>query len=148
MDQGGKQRQLLLHSMGIGGDEIPQGRRDLKCFCVLLDPLLPVLCPNGKDIGNEIQILNACKVLIQIRVIRDVGNLALAGKGVFPYILSANLYGPGIKVLNAGDTFECGRFPCTIVANKSVNIPRRNVQAQVCDPLAASFIMFRQMFHL
>ena len=103
--QGGKDRQLLFHAVGICGDQISQRFRNLKCIPILCDSLPSLIRRYAEQVGYEIQLLNAGKIFVQIRIVRNIGKLSLTGNRLLSDILPADPYRPTVEILNACHTF-------------------------------------------
>ena len=58
-DQGGDERQLLLHAVGVAADGAAQVAGDLKGFGILLNPRLTVFLGDVVEVGDEGQVLDA-----------------------------------------------------------------------------------------
>ena len=82
VNQCGDAGQLLLHSLGIGADEIAQIAGNLKQVGIPFDALFPFLSAKAKDICHKAQVLDTCKVIIQIGIIWNVSGHLLAGDGL------------------------------------------------------------------
>lgn len=79
MNERGDDGELLLHPVRIRGDHIAQIGRKLKSITVFLDEPLTVCLGYAKEIADEIQVLNAGKMIVQIGIIRNIGKFRLAG---------------------------------------------------------------------
>ena len=72
MEQGGDDRQLLLHAVRIGRDGLRQIAGQVEQIRIFLDPRLAVLLRHAENISHEVQIFDAGQEFIQIRIVRDV----------------------------------------------------------------------------
>ena len=84
MEQGGNNSQLLFHAVGIGADGLAQVGGQFKHLPVAPDPLLPLRLAHAKDITDKIQKLYPCHKIMQIRVVRQISDLPLAGNRFRP----------------------------------------------------------------
>ena len=82
VQQGRQDGQLLLHAVGIGADRLGQVPCQLKQSAVFLDPFCPQRPRHPKYIPDEVEVLDAGHVLVQVGVIGDVGHPPLAGQRV------------------------------------------------------------------
>ena len=117
--------------MGIGGNGLGQVRRQFKEVGILADALLAHLGAHAEDVGDEVQILDARHVLVQIRVIGDVGDLLFAFQGLGAHGLAVHQDLPAVKLQDPRHGFQRCGLAGAVVADKAVNFPRLNVQAQV-----------------
>lgn len=141
VDEGREDGQLLLHAVGVGGDQVPQGGRELEGVGVLPDEGLPLPGGDGKHVGNEVQILDAGEILVKVGVVGDVGHLLLAAHRVRGEVLAANGDGAGIPALDAGHALESGGLAGAVVADEGVEVPGLDVEGQVGDPLGAALVV-------
>ena len=131
MEPGGDDGQLLLHAVGIGGNGLGQVRRQLKEVSVLADALLPGLGVYTKNVRNEVQVLDARHVLVQVRIVGNVGHIPLAVQRLGADGLAVHDDFPGVKLQNARHCLEGGGLAGAVVADKAVDLPCPDVQAQV-----------------
>ena len=97
MNQCGDDGQLLLHSVGIGADEIAQIAGNLKQVGIPFDALFPFLSAKAKDICHKAQVLDTCKVIIQIGIIWNVSGHLLAGDGLVLNGMTDDSDSPSVK---------------------------------------------------
>ena len=83
VEPGGNNRQLLLHAVGVGGDGLRQIGGQFKCIGVFADARLPLICAHAENVGDEIQVLDARHVVVQVGIVWDVGKAPLAFQGIF-----------------------------------------------------------------
>ena len=136
---------LLFHTMGIRRNQIPKGFRYFKFIPVPLDPFLPLFCRNLENIGNKVQILDACQILIQIRIIRNICRHLFAHKRI---IMKADSSDPNLSriiSMDPGNAFQRCCLPGSIMPDECADITRHHMKAQIRDALAAALIVFRQM---
>ena len=84
---------------------------------------------HAEDVGDEVQVLDARHVFIQVRVIGDVGNHLFTFQGLGAHGLAAHQNLPAVKLQNSRHGFKGGGFTGAVVADKAIDFPRMNVQA-------------------
>ena len=131
----GNDGQLLLHAVGIGGNGLGQVARQLKGIRVGADTSLPGLGVHAEYVGDEVQIFDAGHVVVQIRIIGDVGHLPLAAQGI-------GLDGPAVdgdlalvKLQNAHHGFQRGGLAGAVMADEAVDLAGGDVQRQIVHGL-------------
>ena len=97
----GNDCKLLLHTVGIGSHRLCQILSYLKHICILVNALLSLCRRHLEYVRDEIQILNTGHVIIQIRVIRNVGKFLFAAQWILLNGYSINIDLPLIKLHNA-----------------------------------------------
>ena len=117
--------------MGIGGDGLRQIRRQFKEIGVLANALLPVFGAHAENIGDEIQVLDARHVLIQIGIVGDIGHVPLARNGLGADGLAADHDLAGVKLQDARHRLEGGGLAGAVVSDEAVDLAGLNVQAQI-----------------
>ena len=85
MQQRRNDGKLLLHAVGVRPDGLRKFLRQAKGIAVLPDTLHPLCGAYAKDIRNKIKVLDAGHILVQLRVIRQVGQAPLAFQRVIPH---------------------------------------------------------------
>ena len=78
VEQGRDDGQLLLHAVGVCADGLGQVLREVELVAVGPDALGTLPCPHRKDIRDEVQVLDAGHVFVQVRVVRQIGQPPLA----------------------------------------------------------------------
>ena len=91
--------------MGVCPDRLRKVLRQAKGIAVLPDALHPLCGAYTKDIRNKIKVLDAGHILVQLRVIRQVGQAALAFQRVIPYRNTVHINFAGIELLDAAAAF-------------------------------------------
>ena len=71
-------------------------------------------------------------MVIEIRVIRNIGGDHLAGHGLFLDGFAVHIDFPFVKIIESGDTFDGGGFSGAVMADKSIDIAGGHMQAHVC----------------
>lgn len=74
----------MLHAVGAVGNGLGQVIGHAQEFPIFLDACGAVRLGHAVDIGYEVQILQAGEEIVQVRIVRYVGKLPLAGQGLFP----------------------------------------------------------------
>ena len=108
--------ELLLHAVRVRADRLRQIARELECVGIRLDARPAFRGRDAENVGNEVQVLDAAHEIVQIRIVRDVGEQPLAGQRL------------GLDGVPA-DRDLAG----AVVADEAVDLARRDVQAQVVD---------------
>ena len=131
MEQGGDEGDLLLHAVGAVGDGLGQVVGHAQEFPILPDAGGAVCLGHAVYVGHKVQVLQAGEKIVQVRIVRYVGKLLLAGQGLF-------LDGmPGHKNIalgqleNAATGFQRGGFSGAVVADETEDLPWGDVQAQI-----------------
>ena len=122
---------LLLHAVGIGRDGLRQVGRQLEEVRVLADALLPRAFLHAENVGDEIEVLDARHKLVEVGVIRDVGEHLLAGDGIVLNGVPADRDPAGIELLDADDRLERRGLARAVVADEAVDLPWRDVERQI-----------------
>ena len=76
--------QLLLHAVGVGRDRLAQIPGQGEELGIALDAALALVLGDAEDVGDEIQILEAGEKFIEIGIVGNIGDAALALQGVLP----------------------------------------------------------------
>ena len=117
--------------MGVGGYGLGQIRSQFKGIRKRGNPLLAIPGVYPKNVRDKIQELNAGHEIVQIRIIRYVGDFPFAGKRIRFYGYTVNQNISGIKLRNTCAGFQRGRFSRAVVTNEAVNFSRADVQGQI-----------------
>ena len=121
--------------MGIGGDGLGQVLRQLEKSGVLADAVLPVGSADAEDVRHKVQIFDAGHVVVQVRVIRDIGKGPLALQRLGPDGLAVHIDFPLVELQDTRHGFQGGGLARPVVADEAVNLPRGDVQVQVVHGL-------------
>ena len=124
---------LLLHAMGIGPDGLRQILGQAELVSILPDALGALLCSYPENIRDEVQILNAGHVFIQLRIIRQIGQPALAFQRIFPHGDAVHPDLSGIELLDAAAAFDGGRLSGAVVPDECAQLSGADVQAEIPD---------------
>ena len=86
---------------------------------------------NAEDVPDEVQVFDAGHELIEIGIVRNVGDLTLAGEGIGLDRGPADIDLAGVEALDAdGRAQRCG-LARAVVADEAVDLARGDVQAQI-----------------
>ena len=135
MQPGGNDGKLLLHAVRIGRDGLGKVVRQRKKLGILADARLPRFRLHAEDVGDKIEVLDARHKLVEVGVIRDVGEHLLAGDGIVLNGMSADGDRPRVKLLDANDGLERCGLARAVVPDEAVNLARRDVERQIVHSL-------------
>ena len=121
--------------MGVGGNGLRQIVSQFKQIRVFADTLLPLLRSHAEDIGDKVQILAAGHVVVQIRVVGDIGQLSFACQGVCLYRYAVDGDLSLFKGQDTHHSLQGGGLACAVVADKAVDLTGGDVQAQIVHRL-------------
>ena len=105
MQQRRNNGKLLLHAVGVCPDGLRQILRQAKGIAVLPDALRSLCSAYAKDIRDKIKVLDTGHILVQLRVIRQIGQAALAFQRVLPHGNAVHINFSGIKLLDTAAAF-------------------------------------------
>ena len=142
MDKGADNRQFLFHTMRIGRNQISKGAGDFESRCIIGDTLFPVRFGNPENIGDKIQILDACQIFIEVRIVRNIGNPGFTCHRIFLDGNAVNANFPGFKIVNANHGFDGCRFTGAVMADKTIDIAAFDFQAQIGNGRFAAAVGF------
>ena len=148
MDQRPRKGQLLLHSMGVSGNQIPQHRIDSEILRLFPDALLSVPCRYPINVRQKIQVLNARQIFIDIRIVRDISYDLLAGKGLGAHILAVHPDLPLVEIMDAHHGLDGSGLPGTVAADKAVDVPGPHRQGQIVHRGLTAFVDLCQILDL
>ena len=143
----GDDDQLLLHAVGIGRDGLRQIAGQLKGVRVPADALAPQSGIHAENVRDEVQILDTRHVLVQVGIVRNVGNLPLAFQRLFPNGIAADVNFSRVELQNARHGFQRRGLARAVVADEAVNLTGTDVQVQVVHSLLFP-VGFCQMFNV
>ena len=146
MQQRRNDGQLLLHAVGVCPDGLRQILRQAKGIAILPDALRPLCGAYAKDVCDKIKVLDACHVLVKLRVVRQIGQAALAFQRVVPHGNAIHINFAGIKLLDAAAAFQGSGLARAVVPDKGTQLPRADVQAKVLHGGLAA-VGFGQMLY-
>ena len=92
-------------------------------------------CSHAEDVGDKIEVLDARHKLVEVGVIRDVGEHLLAGDGILLNGMSADGDRPRVELLDTDDGFERCGLARAVVADEAVDLARRDVKRQIVHSL-------------
>ena len=127
--------ELLLHAVRVRADGLTEIARELKRIGIRLDARPALRSRDAEDVGNEVQVLDAAHEIVQVRVVRDVGEQLLAGQRLGFDRVPADRDLARIKLQDTDGRLERRRLAGAVVADEAVDLARRDVQAQIIDGL-------------
>ena len=130
---GGNNGQLLLHTVGIGGDGGRKVACQLEQIAVFLYAFLPLCRVNAENIRDEVQVLNPRHKVVEIRVVRNISKTLFAGDRVLADGDAADQDVAGIKPQNSRNGFQRSGFSGAVMADKTVDFARQDVQRKIID---------------
>ena len=132
--------------MRIGGYGLCQIVRQFKHFRIFPDAHPPIRGAHPENIRNKVQILDTRHIIVQIGIIGEIGEDALALYRLRPDGLAVDIDFAGIKLLDSSHGLHRCRFARTVVTDEAINLARRDMQIQVIDRFFFA-VCFRQMFN-
>ena len=117
--------------MGVGGNGLRQIVSQFKQIRVFADTLLPLLRSHAEDIGDKVQILAAGHVVVQIRVVGDIGQLPFACQGICLYRCAIDGDLSLLKGQDPHHSLQGGGFACAVMTDEAVNLAGGDVQTQI-----------------
>ena len=129
--EGRNQGQLLLHAVAEGGDGLIQLALQLQQTGVFLNTLQTLLLAHAVDIADEIQIGRAGHEFIEVRVVRDVGKLLLAGQRLGADGLAADENVALVEVQDAAAGLESRGLARAVVADEGAQLAWTDMQIQM-----------------
>ena len=130
--------------MRIRRDWLGQIAGQVEQVRVFFDPRLAVGLRHAEDIRHEVQIFDAGEELVQVRVIRNVGQLLLAAERIGLDGLAVDVDLALLKLQDPGAALDRCGLARAVVADKAVDLAGPDVQAQIVDSFLFS-ICFAQM---
>ena len=147
MDERGNYGQLLLHAVRIAAYGVGQAPLQVEELRILADAVPSGVRAYTEYVRDEVEVLDACHELVQIRVVRYVRGDLLArhrlpcnGVAVYGYLTF-------VEVHYSGYCFKGGGLAGAVVAYESVDLARLDVEAQVVHGLCVS-VLLGKMFDL
>ena len=131
MEQGGNQNQLLLHTVRVAANGICQGVSDTQAVGQRSNALDAVLRRNTKDVTNVIEVLDAAHELVNVWIIWDVSDDLLCSHRVNQHVLGVHKNSAALKWLSTNDGLDKRGFTCAVMADKTVDVARHNVERKV-----------------
>ena len=125
--------ELLLHAVRVRADRLTEIARELECVGIRLYARPALRGRDAENVGNEVQVLDAAHEIVQIRIVRDVGEQLLAGQRLGLDGVPADRDLARVKLQDADGRLERRRLAGAVVADEAVDLARRDVQAQVVD---------------
>ena len=131
MEQGGNQNQLLLHTVRVATDSICQRVCDTQAIGQRCNTLDAILRRNAKNVTDVIEVLDAAHELVNVWVIWDVSDDLLCSYRVNQHVLGVHKNDTSLKWLSTNDGLDKCGFTCAVVADKTVDVARHNVERKV-----------------
>ena len=149
MDPGRDRGELLLHAVGVGRNRLPEIAGQIERVRVAADPLRALGRSHAVHVGYEIQVFRTAHILVQVRIVRDIGELLLAGDGIGLDRGPVDQDFSRVKAQDPGHGAQGRRFAGAVVPDETEDLPRRNVQTQVVDGFfgAVGFGQVRNIQH-
>ena len=105
MQQRRNDGQLLLHAVGVCPDGLCQVRRQAKGIAILPDALRTLCSAYAKNVCNKIKVLDTDHIIVKLRIVRQVGQTALAFQRVVPHGNAVHINFSGFKLLDTAAAF-------------------------------------------
>jgi len=102
---------------------------------------------HAENVRNEVQIPDTRHVLVQVWIVRDIGDFPLAFQRLFPNGIAADVNFSRVKLQNARHGFQRRGLARAVVADEAVNLTGTDVQVQVVHSLLFP-VGFCQMFNV
>ena len=111
----------------------------------IVDALLPHARLHAEDVSDKVQVLDAAHEVVEVGVVRDVGQTVLGLQRVLADGDAVDIDLALVKVQDADRGFQGRGLAGAVVADEAVDLARRDVQAQIVygDLVAEGFC---QMF--
>ena len=84
------EHELLAHAVGVGGDRLPEGVRELQARRELACAPPALLRAHAEDVRDQVQVLRAGEEVVNVGVVRHVGHEALGRHGLAPDVAAAD----------------------------------------------------------
>jgi len=127
--------QLLLHAVGVAGDRLGEIARQIEGVGVLFDARLAVGLGDAEYVRDEIEIFDAGKKFVQIGVVRNIGQPALAFDGFFADGEPVHIDFARVEVQDAAAGLDRGGLARAVVADEAVDLAGQDVQGQIVHRL-------------
>ena len=131
VEQGGNQNQLLLHTVRVATNGVCQGISDAQAVGQCCDALDAVLRRNAKNVADVVEVLDAAHELVNVWVIWDVSDDLLCSHRVNQHVLGVHEDDAALKWLSTNDGLDKRGFTCAVVADKTVDVARHNVERKI-----------------
>ena len=128
MNKGGNKGKFLFHSVGICVNGLSQILGQLKHIGEFGDSLFPVCLRNTVDIRNKINILNARKEFVEIRIVGNICHHFLALNWVLLYGNTSDIYFSVIEFHYSRAGFYGGGLSRSVMTYESIDLSRLNMQ--------------------
>ena len=145
MDERRDEADFLLHAMRIGGDGIVQPVRDLECLGEACHPFPSLGLRHLINVCDEMDVLRAGEVIVDVGIVRYVGEFALASDRVAPDGLAIDQDVAILKIEHTHGTADGRGFPRAIVTDEAVYLTGFHLQAQAVYRQRLARIGFRKI---
>ena len=129
------ERQLLLHAVGVGGHRLGEVVGQLEEVGVFVYPLVARVGRHAVDVRDEVEVFDAGEEVVEVRVIRDVGDVPFALQRLGLDALAADVYLSGVELEYAAAGLDGSGLAGAVVADEAVDLPRLYVQRKVVHGL-------------
>ena len=119
--------ELLLHAVRVRADRLTEITRELECVGIRLDARPALRGRNAENVGNEVQVLDAAHEIVQIRIVRDVGEQLLAGQRLGLDGVPADRDLARVKLQDADGRLERRRLAGAVVADEGAELRRAGI---------------------
>ena len=124
---------LLLHAVGVGAHGLGKILCKAEGVGIFCNALGALFFAHTVDIGDEVQVFYAGKVLVKLGVIGDVGHLPFAFNRAFLYRQAVNENVALFKLQDAAAGLDGRGLACSVMADKRIDITGFHLKAQVID---------------
>ena len=124
---------LLLHAVRISGNRLCKILRKSKEISIFPNSLFSLFLGNAEYIGNKIEVLHTAEEFIQIRIIRQIGNLAFTADGIRFYGNTIYIDLPLLKLQYPATGFDGRGLACAVMSDKAIDLPRPNMQGKIIN---------------
>ena len=141
MEQSGNQNQLLLHTVRVAANSVCQGISDAQAIGQRSNALDAILRRNAKDVADVIEVLDATHELVNVWIIWDVSDDLLCSHRVNQHVLRVHEDDAALKWLSTNDGLDKRGFTCAVVADKTVDVARHNVERKVRNSYLGAILL-------
>ena len=131
VDQCAYEDELLAHAVRVAADLVAEVLGNLQTLGELGDACRACVGGYLKDVGDVGEVLDARHEVVDVGVIRHVGDLALCRDGVSRYVDAADADRARIDGLDAGDGADERCLAGAVVANEAVDVAGLDGERQV-----------------
>ena len=142
----GDDDELLLHAVGVGGDGLRQIVRQLQRVRVFANARLPVRRAHAEHVRNEVEKLNAGHELVQVGIVRQIGDLPLARERILPDRNAVHEHLARVKLQDAAACLDRGGFARAVVPDEPVDFAGLDVQREVVHRLFVPVLLGQMLY--